>query len=93
MIWLIIISSLILANMPWVSESFLLFYKPVRKNFFLIFIELILFYLLIGFFFLFIEKEVIGNIHQQDWEFYAITFCLFIVFSFPGFIYKVIWKK
>ena len=43
--------------------------------------------------FLFIEKQIIGNKHNQDWEFYAITFCLFIVFSFPGFIYRVIWKK
>jgi hypothetical protein len=39
------------------------------------------------------EKQVIGNTHNQEWEFYAITFCLFIVFSFPGFIYKIIWKK
>ena len=40
----------------------------------------------------FVEKKSIGNVHSQDWEFYAVTFFLFLVFSFPGFIYKVIWK-
>jgi len=93
MIWLIIISSLILANLPWITNSFFFIFKPIKKSFILIFSELVLFYFLIGGFFMFIEKEDIGNIHKQEWEFYVITFCLFIVFSFPGFIYKVIWKK
>ena len=93
MFWLIIISSLFLANIPWMTNSFFLIFKPIKKGFFLIFAELVIFYFLIGGFFMLIEKENIGNIHKQEWEFYVITFCLFIVFSFPGFIYKVIWKK
>ena len=55
-------------------------------------LELIVFYFIFGIFLLFIEGQTLGNTHDQDWEFYAVTFCLFIVFSFPGFIYKVIWK-
>ncbi|MFM8233034.1 MAG: DUF2818 family protein [Candidatus Methylopumilus sp.] len=30
--------------------------------------------------------------HPQDWEFYTVTFFLFLVFSFPGFILKTLWK-
>jgi hypothetical protein len=41
---------------------------------------------------MFIEKQTLGNIHEQGWEFYIITFFLFLVFSFPGFVYKVVWK-
>jgi hypothetical protein len=29
-----------------------------------------------------------GQLHTQDWEFYATSFCLFIVFALPGFIYR-----
>jgi hypothetical protein len=33
-----------------------------------------------------------GQLAPQDWEFYAVTRCLFLVFAFPGFVYKVLWK-
>ena len=65
--------------------------KP-KKNIFLVFFELVVFYFIFGAFLLFIEKQTLGNIHNQGWEFYIITFFLFLVFSFPGFIYKIVWK-
>jgi len=92
-IFLIIFSAIFFANLPWATNYFLIFYKKPKKNLFLILIELTLYYFIFGGFLLLVEKQVIGNTHNQDWEFYAITFCLFLVFSFPGFIYKVIWKK
>ena len=92
-IFLIIFSAIFFANLPWATNQFLIFFKRPKKNKALIIIELIVFYFIFGGFLLFIEKQIIGNTHNQDWEFYAITFCLFIVFSSPGFIYRVIWKK
>lgn len=92
-IFLIIFSAIFFANLPWATNQFLIFFKRPKKNKALIIIELIIFYFIFGGFLLFIEKQIIGNTHKQDWEFYAITFFLFIVFSFPGFIYRVIWKK
>ncbi len=92
-IFLIIFLAIFFANLPWVTNYFLFFFKKPKKNKLLIMIELIIFYLIFGNFLLLIEKQIIGNTHNQDWEFYVITFCLFLVFSFPGFIYKVIWKK
>jgi len=93
MIILIVLSALIFANLPWVTNHFLIFFKKQKKNNFLILIEITIFYLVFGIFLLFIENQTVGNTHNQDWEFYAITFCLFIIMSFPGFIYKVIWKN
>jgi hypothetical protein len=29
-----------------------------------------------------------GEIYSQDWEFYAVALCLFLVFALPGFIYR-----
>jgi len=92
MIFLIILSALLFANLPWLTSNFLIFIKKPKKNNFLVLLELIVFYFIFGIFLLFIEGQALGNTHDQDWEFYAVTFCLFIVFSFPGFIYKVIWK-
>jgi hypothetical protein len=40
----------------------------------------------------FAERFVMGQVWPQGWEFYSITVCLFLVFSFPGFVYRVLWK-
>lgn len=34
-----------------------------------------------------------GEIHPKGWEFYSVTFVLFIVFALPGFIYFVESRK
>ena len=34
-----------------------------------------------------------GVIHRQDWEFYATTLSLFVVFELPGFIYHYDLKR
>lgn len=91
--WLIILLSIVVANLPWLTDSFFLcFSLKEKKSILVTLIELIIFYFIIGSILLLIEYQVIGNIHNQDWEFYAVTFILFVVFSFPGFIYKIIWK-
>ncbi|MDA7834385.1 DUF2818 family protein [Methylophilaceae bacterium] len=93
LIWLLFFISIVAANLPWLNKSFLIF-KTLKKpkKLPVIFIEIVCMYFLLGLIFFFVEKKSIGNVHSQDWEFYAVTFFLFLVFSFPGFIYKVIWK-
>ena len=91
-IFLIIFLAIFFARFS-LYNYFLIFFKKPKKNMFLVLVELILYYFIFGGVLLLVEKQVIGNTHNQEWEFYAITFCLFIVFSFPGFIYKIIWKK
>tara|TARA_Y100000022_G_scaffold189334_1_gene188527 strand:- start:16510 stop:16791 length:282 start_codon:yes stop_codon:yes gene_type:complete len=93
MIFLIILIALFLSNIPWFSNNlFIIFPLKNPKSIVLVFFEIIINYFIVGFFVIFIEKQVIGNIHPQGWEFYVVTFFLFIVLSSPGFIYKVIWK-
>tara|TARA_B100000768_G_C11264763_1_gene370522 strand:+ start:1004 stop:1282 length:279 start_codon:yes stop_codon:yes gene_type:complete len=92
MIFLIILLALLLANLPWFTNNFLFFLQKPKKNNFFVLLELIVFYFIFGIFLLFIEKQTLGNIHDQGWEFYIITFFLFLVFSFPGFVYKIVWK-
>jgi Na+(H+)/acetate symporter ActP len=82
------------ANLPWFSNR--LFYviklNATTKNLAWCLFELIVLYFLIGAIALYAEFVTLGQSAQQGWEFYAVTFSLFIVFAFPGFIYKILWK-
>ena len=86
--WLLIGVMIILANLPWCYERFLLFIKPERKRQWMRLLEWLLLYFIAGFLALGVEKKMQGETHAQDWEFYAVTFFLFMVFAFPGFIYR-----
>jgi hypothetical protein len=78
------------ANLPWLSERFLLLINLPgdRKGVWHRLIEWLLLYLLVGAISIGLEKKVTGSIHTQDWEFFVVTFCLFLVFALPGFIYR-----
>ncbi len=87
------------ANLPWFSDK--LFYiiplnrtKNVSsKNLGWCLLELIILYFLTGAFVRYAELATFGQVAPQDWEFYAVTGCLFLVFAFPGFVYKVLWNR
>lgn len=83
------------ANLPWFSDK--LFYivrlKSTDKNLAWCLLELVILYFMIGGISLYAEHVVYGQVAKQGWEFYAVTFSLFLVFAFPGFIYKILLKK
>lgn len=86
--WLGIVA--VAANLPWLSDGWLLVVRRdgQPKPFWLRLVEWGLLYGLslgIGFGF---EYKAAGTIHIQDWEFYAVTLCLFAVSALPGFIYR-----
>lgn len=85
-----IIVAVIAANLPWISERLfgLIVLKSARKSVWICILEWFVLYLLMGVIALGIEKKFISDIHPQDWEFYASTLCLFLVFALPGFIYR-----
>ncbi len=97
--WVLLGLILLAANLPWFSNK--VFYvipvnksanKLQAKNLGWCLLEIIVLYFVIGSVALYTEKATFGQIAHQDWEFYAVTSCLFIVFSFPGFVYRVLWK-
>lgn len=93
MIFLIILIALFLSNTPWFSKNLFIFISLNKtKTIPMVLLEIVVNYFIVGFFVMFLEKQAIGNVHPQGWEFYVVTFFLFIVLSSPGFIYKVVWK-
>ena len=91
---LILLLAIIAANLTWFSERFLfVFSVSGKKSLLLRLVEIFVMYLLIGTLAIGFEFKQAGQIHQQSWEFYVITFCLFLVFSLPGFLYEFLFKK
>ncbi|PPD57202.1 MAG: hypothetical protein CTY10_00225 [Methylotenera sp.] len=92
---IILLLAFVAANLPWLSNK--LFYvirlKLNNKNLAWCLLELTLLYFIVGAISLYAEYSSLGQISHQGWEFYTVTFSLFLVFAFPGFIYKVLWKK
>ncbi len=91
--WLLILIVIVAANLPWFSDRFFFLKAVKNKKVWVCLAELLILYGVVGLISLGLEKKSNGIIHSQDWEFYVVTFCLFIVISAPGFIVRYIFKK
>ncbi|MFL9710322.1 DUF2818 family protein [Methylobacillus sp. Pita1] len=94
-ITILLLLALLAANLPWFSERLFYFIplKSQRKALGWSLLELIVLYFAVGMMAIAVERGSIGQVAAQGWEFYAITFSLFIVFAFPGFVYRYLWRK
>lgn len=91
---LVLMVAFIVANLPWLSPR-LLYLIPLKSNTKHLgwcLLELVVLYFLVGLLASYAENVRFGHIAEQGWEFYAVTASLFLVFAFPGFIYKILWK-
>lgn len=86
---LLIIAAFLAANLPWISNRFLFVSQPkAGKKGWQRLLEWLLLYFLVGGLAFGLEHKAMGQLHAQGWEFYAVTFCLFLVFALPGFLYR-----
>jgi hypothetical protein len=91
-VWLVVVFALVAANLPFLSGRFMAFYAlSAPKSLGLRLLELVLWYFIAGAVALGLEHRG-GQIAPQGWEFYAITGTLFVTFSFPGFVYRYLFK-
>ena len=90
--WLVLVLAFCAANLPFLTQR-LLGVLPLAKgkNLPIRLGELVLLYLLVGGIGLLLEQRA-GQIVAQGWEFYAITGALFLVFAFPGFVWRYLHK-
>ncbi|OQW70146.1 MAG: hypothetical protein BVN34_02355 [Proteobacteria bacterium ST_bin12] len=92
--FIILILAFAAANLPWLSNR--LFYviplKNKVKNLVWCLLELMILYLIVGCIAFYTEYSIFGQTSSQGWEFYIVTISLFLVFAFPGFVYKLLWK-
>lgn len=90
---LVVMLALFFANLPFFTERLLGFYRfAAEKSLGLRLLELLFLYGVTGAVGLGLEHRA-GQISPQGWEFYAITFALFVTFAFPGFVYRYLLKR
>lgn len=88
----LLILAILLANLPWLSSRlFLLIPVAQPKRFYWSMLELAVYFVVMGLLAWYAEFATLGQTSPQGWEFYTINACLFLVFSFPGFIYRNFW--
>ena len=91
---ILLLIGILAANLPFMSERlfFVFKFKDGNKNFAWRLLEWIVLYFIVGGLAYLLETRM-GQAQVQKWEFYAITFCLFLVFAYPGFVYRYFWRK
>lgn len=101
-VWLVVAISLAAANLPFLTERVfgLVPLKaraegsgtPRSKPLALRLLELVVLYFVVGLLARSLEARI-GGAFAQNWEFYAITGCLFLVLAFPGFVLRYLRKR
>ena len=91
---ILLVLALVAANLPFLLER-RLFVLPAGahgKGVAWRLLELILLYFVVGGVAWLVERNL-GPVQTQRWEFYATTACLFLVFAYPGFVYRYLWRR
>lgn len=90
----LLLAALLAANLPFLVERILFVFPPKAESKALGWrlLELILLYFVVGGVAWLLQRKI-GAVHPQNWEFYAITVSLFVVLSYPGFVYRYLWRR
>lgn len=90
---ILLVLAFVAANLPFLVERRLLVLPaPQGKKFGWRLLELVALYFVVGIVAWLVERNM-GTAHPQHWEFYAVTACLFLVFAYPGYVYRTMWRR
>ncbi|MEX3957173.1 DUF2818 family protein [Trinickia sp. EG282A] len=92
--WFVVLLAVLAANVPFANQRLfaVLPLGAVKKSAWIRIAELIALYFAVGALGFMLEARA-GNRFEQGWQFYAITFCLFLVFAFPGFTFQYLVRR
>ena len=91
---LLLILAFVAANLPFLVERIFFVVKPNAgsKGFAWRLLELVVLFFVVGGIAMLLESKL-GPVHAQNWEFYAVNAALFVVFAYPGFVYRYLWRR
>ncbi|MHB1216129.1 MAG: DUF2818 family protein [Thiobacillus sp.] len=91
---LLLILAFIAANLPFFVERIFFVVRPKigSKTLAWRLLELVVLFFVVGGIGRLLEGKL-GDIHPQNWEFYAVNAALFVVFAYPGFVYRYLWRR
>ncbi len=91
--WVILVG-LVLATLPLLGDRSL-FAVPLLKKPKTAWVRVLEFVVAYGLWIAFgrlLEGQA-GQVNQQGWQFYTITFLLFVVAAFPAFTWRYLWRR
>ncbi|MFM2344819.1 MAG: hypothetical protein RLZZ210_1431 [Pseudomonadota bacterium] len=80
--------SILLANLPFIINISI--FNKIKSIRLIIWLA---FYISLIFFSFFLENQQYGNVYKKEWDFYAITFCIYIILGYPSIIWQYLYKK
>lgn len=94
--WCLLLAAFIAANMPFFNQNLFALFPlnkspDYKKPFWIRLIELVVLYFIIGIVAHQIEAYL-SDAYPQTWQFYAVTGCLFLVFAYPGYVFRYLRK-
>ncbi|SOE67780.1 Protein of unknown function [Burkholderia sp. D7] len=92
--WFIVLLALVGANLPFANQRLfsVIPLKATKKSVWIRIAEIIVLYFIVGALGFMLEARA-GNRFEQGWQFYAVTFSLFLVLAFPGFAFQYLVKR
>ncbi|CAH2773706.1 MAG: FIG003089: Probable transmembrane protein [uncultured Caballeronia sp.] len=92
--WFIVLLALVGANLPFANQRLfsVILLKAAKKSAWIRIGEIIVLYFIVGTLGFMLEARA-GNRFEQGWQFYAVTFSLFLVLAFPGFTFQYLVKR
>jgi uncharacterized membrane protein len=91
---LLLALAFIAANLPFLVERIFFVVKPRMdsRGFAWRLLRLVVIFFMVGGIALLLEGKL-GDIHKQNWAVYAVNAALFVVFAYPGFVYRYLWRR
>jgi Na+(H+)/acetate symporter ActP len=91
---LLLVLAFAAANLPFLVERIFFVARPKSgdKSFGWRLLELVVLFFIVGGIAILLEGKF-GDVHKQNWEFYAVNAALFLVFAYPGFVYRYLWRR
>ena len=88
LIWAYLVLCLLLANLPWLTQRFLLVKSVVSKSTWLRVMEWFVYSLIALALGWWLEWQLTGSVKDQDWEFFVSILFMFAIMAFPGLIWR-----
>lgn len=86
----LLLLALIFANAPFLTQKLLGVIPLSQKHFGHHLLELFIGFGITAALAYLLESRA-GAVHPQEWEFYAIVVCLYLIFAFPCFVWRYFW--
>ncbi|WP_373753465.1 DUF2818 family protein [Neisseria sp. CCUG17229] len=89
--YILLLLALIFANAPFLTNKLLGVIPVAKKHFGHHLLELFIGFGITAALAYLLESRA-GAVHPQEWEFYAVTVCLYLIFAFPCFVWRYFWN-